>query len=43
VIAGEHGVRGLVIGGEALRSILRERPEAAMAMLGTLAERISAQ
>ena len=31
----------LVIGGEGLRSILRERPDAAMAMLATLAERLS--
>ncbi len=36
-------VHGLVIGGEALRSILRERPDAAMSMLATLAERISRQ
>jgi hypothetical protein len=36
-------VRGLVIGGDALKSILRERPDAAMAMLATLAERISRQ
>jgi hypothetical protein len=43
VIAGAAGVRGLVIGGEGLRSILTERPEAAMAMLATLAERISQQ
>jgi HEAT repeat protein/ATP/ADP translocase len=43
VIAGDEGVRGLVIGGEGLRAILRERPEAAMAMLATLADRISAQ
>ena len=43
VIAEEPGVRGLVIGGDGLRSILRERPEAAMAMLATLAERISRQ
>jgi HEAT repeat protein/ATP/ADP translocase len=43
VIAGGDGVRGLVIGGESLRAILRERPEAAMAMLATLAERISYQ
>jgi HEAT repeat protein len=41
VIAEQGGVRGLVIGGEGLRSILHERPEAAMAMLATLAERIS--
>jgi CRP-like cAMP-binding protein len=43
VIAGDDGMRGLVIGGEGLRAILEERPEAAMAMLGTLAERISEQ
>ena len=43
VIAQPGGVRGLVIGGEGLRAILRERPEAAMAMLATLAERISRQ
>ena len=43
VIAQEGGVRGLVIEGESLRAILRERPEAAMAMLATLAERISRQ
>jgi CRP-like cAMP-binding protein len=36
-------VRGLVIAGGALRSILRERPDAAMSMLATLAERISTQ
>ena len=36
-------VRGLVIGGDALKSILRERPDAAMSMLATLAERISRQ
>jgi hypothetical protein len=33
----------LVIGGEGLKAILRERPDAAMAMLSTLAERISVQ
>jgi HEAT repeat protein len=43
VIADGEGVRGLVIAGEGLRSILRERPDAAMAMLTTLAERISVQ
>jgi HEAT repeat protein len=43
VIAEGDGVRGLVIGGDGLRALLRERPEAAMAMLATLAERISAQ
>jgi ATP/ADP translocase/HEAT repeat protein len=43
VIAEGGGVRALVIDGENLKAILRERPEAAMAMLATLAERISAQ
>jgi HEAT repeat protein len=43
VIAEGGPVRGLVIGGEGLRAILRERPEAAMALLATLAERISRQ
>jgi HEAT repeat protein len=43
VIAEAPGVRGLVISGEAVQAILRERPEAAMAMLATLAERISQQ
>ncbi len=43
VIADGGDVRTLVIGGEGLRAILRERPDAAMAMLATLAERISAQ
>ena len=43
VIAEGDGVRGLVIGGAGLRAILRERPEAAMAMLATLAERIGTQ
>ena len=40
VIADDPGVRGLVIGGEGVMAILRERPEAAMAMLATLADRI---
>ncbi|MEO5885426.1 MAG: cyclic nucleotide-binding domain-containing protein [Candidatus Limnocylindrales bacterium] len=43
VTAADDGVRALVIGGEGLKSILLERPDAAMAMLATLAERISAQ
>jgi hypothetical protein len=43
VVAEGGGVRTLVIGGEGLTTILRERPDAAMAMLATLAERISAQ
>ena len=38
-----RGVRGLVIGGEAIHALLRERPDAAMAMLATLADRISQQ
>lgn len=43
VIAEGEAVRALVIDGENLKAILRERPEAAMAMLATLAERISVQ
>jgi HEAT repeat protein len=43
VLADGKDVRGLVIAGDALRAILRERPDAAMAMLATLAERISSQ
>ena len=43
VIAEGDGVRGLVIGGAGLRSILLERPDAAMAMLATLAERLGTQ
>jgi HEAT repeat protein len=43
VVAEEGGARGLVLGGDGLKAILRERPEAAMAMLATLAERISHQ
>jgi HEAT repeat protein len=43
VIAQPPGVRGLTIGGAGLTAILRERPEAAMAMLATLADRISQQ
>jgi HEAT repeat protein len=42
-VVAEEEVRTLVIDGDGLRSILRERPEAAMAMLQTLAERISSQ
>ncbi len=42
-VVAEGQVRGLVIAGGALKSILRERPDAAMAMLATLAERISRQ
>jgi HEAT repeat protein len=43
VVAEPPGVRGLVIGGEGLTAILRERPDAAMAMLATLATRLSQQ
>jgi HEAT repeat protein len=43
VVASAPGVRGLVISGEAVHALLRERPDAAMAMLATLAERISQQ
>jgi hypothetical protein len=43
VIADDADVRALVINGESLKAILRERPDAAMAMLATLAERISVQ
>lgn len=42
-VIAEDDVRAMVIEGETLKAILRERPEAAMAMLATLAERISAQ
>ena len=41
VVAGPQGVRALVIDGEGLKAILRERPDAAMAMLATLAERVT--
>ena len=41
VVADGGSVRALVIGGEGLTAILRERPDAAMAMLATLAERLS--
>ena len=36
-------MRGLVIGGAGLKAILLERPDAAMAMLATLAERLGTQ
>jgi HEAT repeat protein/ATP/ADP translocase len=42
-VIAEGDVRALVIEGESLKAILRERPEASMAMLATLAERLSAQ
>jgi HEAT repeat protein len=41
VVADDSGVRGLVLGGPALQALVRERPEAAVAMLATLAERIA--
>ena len=43
VSAEAGGARGLVVSGVGLKAILRERPDAAMAMLATLAERISRQ
>lgn len=43
VLAEPGGARGLWVSGQALKAILRERPDAAMAMLATLAERISVQ
>ena len=42
-VIAEDDIRTLVIDGQNLKAILRERPEAAMAMLATLAERISVQ
>jgi HEAT repeat protein/ATP/ADP translocase len=42
-VVADDAVRTLVIGGDGLTAILRERPEASMAMLQTLAERISVQ
>lgn len=39
VAADAGGVLGLVLDGEAVRALLLERPHAAMALLGTLAER----
>lgn len=43
VVAGNDGVHGLVIDGEGLRAILEERPEVALALLATLADRIGTQ
>jgi hypothetical protein len=43
VTADAEGARGLVVPGVGLREILLERPEAAMAMLATLAERLTRQ
>ena len=42
-VIADNDVRTLVIDGDGLMAILHERPEAAMAMLATLAERISRQ
>lgn len=42
-VIAESPVRGLLISGAAVQALLVERPEAAMAMLATLAERISQQ
>ncbi len=42
-VIAETELRTLVIDGDGLTAILRERPDAAMAMLATLAERISRQ
>lgn len=42
-VVAQDDVRTMVIAGEGLTAILRERPDAAMALLATLAERISAQ
>ncbi len=41
VVAGGDGVHGLVLRDVELTAILEERPEVAMAMLGTLAERLA--
>lgn len=41
VVAGPDGASGLVLGSEAFRAILEERPEVAMAMLASLAERLA--
>jgi len=43
VVADPPGVRALLLDADGLRSVLRERPDAAMAMLATLADRISRQ
>ncbi|MGH8958620.1 MAG: cyclic nucleotide-binding domain-containing protein [Acidimicrobiia bacterium] len=40
VVAGGDGVQGLALGASELQGILEERPEIAMAMLATLAERL---
>jgi CRP-like cAMP-binding protein len=41
VIAEGSNVRALVLSGDALQAILRDRPEVAMAMLASLAQRLS--
>ncbi|WP_169786757.1 HEAT repeat domain-containing protein [Nitriliruptor alkaliphilus] len=41
VIAGPDGVHGLLLGAVELEAILEERPEVAIAMLATLAERLA--
>ena len=41
VTAGPEGVHALALRGPELKAILEERPEVAMAMLGTLAERLA--
>lgn len=41
VVAGADGVHGLALSAAELEAILEERPEVAMAMLATLAERLS--
>jgi hypothetical protein len=40
VVAGDDGVQGLTLGASELQGILEERPQVAMAMLATLAERL---
>lgn len=41
IVAGTEGTRGIVVPGDALRTILEEHPEAMLAMLRTLAGRIA--
>jgi CRP/FNR family cyclic AMP-dependent transcriptional regulator len=43
VHAGEEGAHGLLLTGSDLSSVLAERPEVALRMLGTLAERLARQ
>ena len=42
VVAGPEGVTGLVIGARTLEHILQERPQIALGMLATLADKIAA-